>query len=138
MAIFESATRVPLLIRAPWLPKSAGAVSTAVVELVSLYRTLAELAGIGEVETSVQGHSFASVLANGGEYDGLALAPRADPGGQGGPVGYALSQMTRCAKANASATAALGYDPCAKTPGAAKGYTCRMVILSRSAVLPPR
>ena len=63
MALFESATRVPLLIRAPWLPRSVGAISTQVVELVSLYRTLAELAGVQEVEASVK-HFVDGVMEN--------------------------------------------------------------------------
>ena len=120
MALFESATRVPLLIRAPWLPRSIGAISAQVVELVSLYRTLAELAGVQEVEASVQGHSFANLLITGDQTVGRS-------GGGGGPedglIGYALSQMTRCAKASANATQLHGFDPCAKTPGARKGYT---------------
>lgn len=90
MTLFEASTRVHLIIRAPWIPESVGRSSSAVVELVSLYRTLTELAGInpGSIEPGVQGTSFASILTGG-------LSPR--PPSQGEPgIGYALSQMTRC------------------------------------------
>lgn len=43
---FELATRVPLLIRVPWLPASHGARSRALVELVDLFPTACELMGL--------------------------------------------------------------------------------------------
>jgi arylsulfatase A-like enzyme len=42
----EAGTRVPLLIRAPWMHAAAGTKSRSLSELVDLYPTLAELAGI--------------------------------------------------------------------------------------------
>ena len=42
---FELSTRTPLLIRAPWKPRSAGKSTEALVELVDLYPTIAALAG---------------------------------------------------------------------------------------------
>ena len=126
MSIFEAATRVPLLVRTPWLPQSAGLVSDAVVELVSLYRTLADLAGLTAVEASVQGYSFAGVLRSGGTAESVAT-PSGGRSASDGPaepgLGYALSQMTRCAKPTAKLTLAKGYVPCATTPGAASAYT---------------
>lgn len=41
---FELATRVPLFVRAPWL--APGARSSKLVELVDIYPTIAELAGL--------------------------------------------------------------------------------------------
>eukprot|EP01006_Ploeotia_vitrea_P045533 TRINITY_DN66951_c0_g1_i3.p1 TRINITY_DN66951_c0_g1~~TRINITY_DN66951_c0_g1_i3.p1 ORF type:complete len:526 (+),score=35.83 TRINITY_DN66951_c0_g1_i3:39-1616(+) len=58
---FELATRVPLLVKVPWLPESHGKKSTSLVELLDVYPTLAELAGL-QVQKGVQGVSFASVL----------------------------------------------------------------------------
>jgi arylsulfatase A-like enzyme len=43
----ELATHVPLLIRAPWAAASVGQRTSVKAELVDLYRTLAELSGIG-------------------------------------------------------------------------------------------
>jgi iduronate 2-sulfatase len=37
---WELATRVPLIMRAPWLPASVGARSRALVELVDIYQTV--------------------------------------------------------------------------------------------------
>ena len=47
MTLFESATRVPLLIRAPHLSAtSAGKITDSPAQLLDLYPTLAELAGL--------------------------------------------------------------------------------------------
>ena len=120
MSVFEAATRTPLIIRAPWLPNSIGAVSTHVVEVVSLYRTLAELAGLAHVEASVQGRSFAALLRGDSDLPGDGSSPGAAVAtGQGvapePPVGVALSQMTRCAKSTANATLATGCVALCKT-----------------------
>ena len=115
MSVFETATRVGLVVRAPWLPHSVGRVTSVVVELVSVYRSIAELAGITSVESSVEGTSFASVLRN--------KEPVYDAGSAPAFGGVALSQMTRCAKATANATLSQGYDPCCTTPGKASLYT---------------
>ena len=42
---FELGTRVPLIIRAPGMPASHGAIAEGLAELVDVYPTLAELAG---------------------------------------------------------------------------------------------
>ena len=64
MSVFETATRVPLVVRTPWRSGSAGRVVASPVELVSLYRSLAELAGIPTtaIESTVQGTSFAPLM----------------------------------------------------------------------------
>lgn len=55
----ELATRVPLIIRVPWMHRSIGQRTKAMVELVDLYRTLSELAGLDEpVQRDVQGSSL--------------------------------------------------------------------------------
>ena len=58
---FELAARVPLVVRAPGV--AAGARSAALVELVDLFPTLAELAGL-EVPEGLEGTSFAPLLAD--------------------------------------------------------------------------
>ena len=57
---YEIATRVPLLI---WTPnmKSRGTPSNALVELVDMYPTLCELAGV-PIPDHVEGHSFVPLL----------------------------------------------------------------------------
>ena len=57
---YEIATRVPLMIRAPKM-KARGNRSDALVELVDIYPTLCELAGV-PVPEHVEGHSFAPLL----------------------------------------------------------------------------
>ena len=42
MSLFESATRVPLFIRAPGHPASAGAVTPVLSEMIDLYLPLAD------------------------------------------------------------------------------------------------
>jgi len=61
---FETDARVPLFIRAPWMSKSAGKRAPAIVELVDLYPTTAELVGIpvDASQESVDGTSFASIF----------------------------------------------------------------------------
>lgn len=60
---FETDTRVPLFVRAPWMGVG-GKRSSAIVELVDLYPTSAELAGvpIDVSQESVDGTSFAHVF----------------------------------------------------------------------------
>lgn len=42
-SLFENAVRVPLVIRAPWIPKSKGARASGIVELVDIYKTVHDL-----------------------------------------------------------------------------------------------
>lgn len=95
MSVFEPSVRVHLTIRAPWLQHSVGTSDSTVVELVSLYKTLSELAGLppATIEPSVQGTSFASLLTGVPSPRLAAAAPDAhpEPGN-----GFAMSQMTRC------------------------------------------
>eukprot|EP00039_Didymoeca_costata_P011426 m.160533 g.160533 ORF g.160533 m.160533 type:complete len:713 (+) comp15169_c0_seq2:37-2175(+) len=61
----ELATRVPLIIRVPWLQSSAGKRTKVYAELVDIYRTLADLAGLlNKVEDSVQGMSLKDALVS--------------------------------------------------------------------------
>ncbi|MEM9018106.1 MAG: sulfatase-like hydrolase/transferase, partial [Verrucomicrobiota bacterium] len=56
---FEIATRVPLLIAGPGIEREKG--TTALVELVDLFPTLCDLAGLSKPD-HLEGQSFASVL----------------------------------------------------------------------------
>lgn len=93
MSNFETGTRVPLFIRAPWKTASTGATTMSLAELVDLYPTLAELAGIplptGELGEDLGGQSLAPLLD--------------DPTSSVKDV--ALSQFARCWQNNT------GHDP---------------------------
>jgi arylsulfatase A-like enzyme len=63
--MWEEAARVPLIISVPWMKNSVGKRTSALVELLDLYPTLAELTGVPLPKTDsapVQGTSFASVF----------------------------------------------------------------------------
>lgn len=57
---FELDTRVPLIVRAPGM-KAAGQASSSLVELIDLYPTLSELAGL-PISRDLEGTSFARIL----------------------------------------------------------------------------
>ena len=59
---FELATRVPLLIRAPWIKQSAGRKTHAFAELVAVYATLAEITGSPKPSNHLDGTSLAPIL----------------------------------------------------------------------------
>ena len=52
MTNFELGVRVPLIIRAPWKLLTRGKFSDELAELVDLYPTLAELAGLPAKHTA--------------------------------------------------------------------------------------
>jgi iduronate 2-sulfatase len=61
---YEIATRVPLMIWAPDMSKnSQGAKTTALVELVDMYPTLCDLAGL-PIPDHLEGYSFKPLLKN--------------------------------------------------------------------------
>ncbi len=61
---YEIATRVPLIIKTPNMPdKNRGQKSDALVELVDMYPTLCDLAGVKKPE-HLEGHSFAPLFEN--------------------------------------------------------------------------
>ena len=79
----EQSTRVPLIISAPWLPASHGQRTDSLTELVDVYPTLAELAGLPTAPndtTPLGGVSQAAALLN------TTMQVK----------GYAISQYPRC------------------------------------------
>lgn len=61
--LFDPACRVPMIVRAPGFSGNAGKVVTAPTELIDLYPTLAELAGLGEKAPEIlQGRSLVPLL----------------------------------------------------------------------------
>ncbi len=61
--LFEEATRVPFILSVPWIPETHGKSCKQITELVDLYPTVAELAGL-KAPDSLQGQSMASLLRN--------------------------------------------------------------------------
>ena len=82
--------RVPLIVRAMFKPKSVGTrINATFVELVDLFKTFAELAGLPAPEAGVEGKSFAPVFDD----PATALAPVDADVGQ-----VAWAQYDRCPK----------------------------------------
>jgi arylsulfatase A-like enzyme len=80
---FDLATHVPLLIRAPWKPKSMGThAKNTRAELVDLYRTLVSLAGLdaNDVDEDVDGIDLSAV------FNDVTASVR----------NYSFSQYSRC------------------------------------------
>ena len=61
--LFEEATRVPFIISVPWLKDQHGRGTTKITELVDLYPTLAELAGVPAPD-ALQGTSLKPLLSD--------------------------------------------------------------------------
>lgn len=59
--LFEEATRVPFIVSVPWLTKQHGQGTSKITELVDLYPTLTDLAGISNPQ-SLQGTSLTPLL----------------------------------------------------------------------------
>ena len=102
MTNFENGVRVPLLIRVPWAPQSAGKVVNAPVELVDLFPTLAGLAGVDVGYTARESQPL----------DGRDLSPLFF-GGAGDDTHVARSVYPRCV---ANASAAWKHNDCNDTP----------------------
>jgi arylsulfatase A-like enzyme len=61
--LFEESTRVPFILSVPWLSDSHGKATRQITELVDLYPTVAELAGLTP-PNGLQGQSMVALLKN--------------------------------------------------------------------------
>jgi len=59
--LFEESTRVPFILSVPWMADAHGKATSKITELVDLYPTIAELAGLTPPE-GLQGQSMAALL----------------------------------------------------------------------------
>jgi len=117
MTNWELAVRTPLIIRAPWKPASMGKSTYALVELVDLYRTIAELVGAPEPSKDIEGTSFAALFDN-PELDAYEAAKAMNKSAA------AFSQYTRCLN---NMTAQWDDNGCSSDPKvpAFMGYSMR-------------
>ena len=53
---------MPLIVRAPWLKKSVGQTTGVMAELVDLYPTITELAGVPVTDEALDGVSAAPIF----------------------------------------------------------------------------
>jgi len=90
---WETGVRVPLMIRAPWLPSSAGRRSDALAELVDIYPTTIDLAGAeGPPSTeSLDGESLGWVLRAATDDEARRLSKQSGVGKEA-----VISQFGRC------------------------------------------
>lgn len=85
MSVLEMGTRVPLLMRVPWIKTAQGKKTMALAELVDLYPTLADLANV-----PMPTGAAAQYLG------GVSLRPILENPENATVKSVALSQMTRC------------------------------------------
>jgi len=85
MSTLELATRIPMIIRAPWIETAINATTSALAEAVDLYPTLSELAGLP------------LPTGDGGQYlGGVSLVPVFRDPEHGQVKNATLSQFPRC------------------------------------------
>ena len=115
---WEVATRTVLMLRAPWLPQSAAQRVSSVVELVDLFPTVAELAGV-KVNAQLPGYeelggrSLAHLLRKPTNNSGLAAftqIPRCWPVGSTSHNSTSFSAIGQCDKIPSSEYAFMGYS----------------------------
>ena len=109
-ANFELTTRVPLMISAPHLPGSHGRSTASLVDLVDLYPTLADLAGLPSplatepwlANDSVSQVSLFGNFDDGGGEKAVGVAPRT----------RSFSQYPRCDEAGPTMTHTVEHGSC--------------------------
>lgn len=93
MTNFELGVRIPFLIKVPWLAQSVGLRSEALVEVIDLYKTLSELAGIPLPQTDshpVQGNSLAPIFVGGAPPSNYSFSQFAKTGPDSAPFGTCM------------------------------------------------
>ena len=137
---WEVATRTPLFIRAPWLPGSAGVQVATPVELLDLFPTVADLAGVPlpvrprpDSYKGIDGRSLAQLM----ERRPISTADSAHDGG------VAFSQIARCWQVgrprNSSSYAAMAQcDGVPSEEYAFMGYSIRSAVARYTEWVPTR
>merc|ERR1712137_45896 len=111
---FETDTRVPLFVRAPWKPRAMGKRTAALVEHVDMYPSVAELVGVpvDNSQESIDGTSWAHLLDHtSGSHLQAAFSqyPRCWPDGMKGDPA-AFDKMVRCTAVEKTDFAYMGYS----------------------------
>ena len=116
---WEVATRTPLAIRVPWIPGSAGQRISTPIELLDLYPTLAELAGVplphslSEGYRGIHGRNLGKLiqLPRNNSLDGLAFSQiaRCWPSG-GAHDSSVFASMAQCDGIPSAEYAFMGYS----------------------------
>ena len=95
MSMFEAATHIPFIMRAPWMTESVGKVTWAFTEMVDVYPTLTALAGLPDP------------VSKGEHLNGTSMVPLfADPSASIKKA--AFSQFAKCGE---QCTGANGVQP---------------------------
>ena len=111
MTMFEAATRVPFIVRAPWMTASVGATTWALTEMVDVFPTLAALAGLPDP------------LSEGEGINGTSLIPLFE-NPEGSVKDAAFSQFSKCGGLCPN-TCYLRHD----CPPASAQATCRPLVV---------
>eukprot|EP00039_Didymoeca_costata_P029970 m.27309 g.27309 ORF g.27309 m.27309 type:complete len:560 (-) comp7884_c0_seq1:85-1764(-) len=117
-AITEVGTRVPLLIKVPWMSRTAGKHTRALVELVDVMPTLADLAGLPP----------ATIHPGDAPLDGISLKPLFEMNPPAGIKPYIYSQYPRCPKNLTNDLLLWQQNMCIEVPSSNfnwMGYTLR-------------
>jgi arylsulfatase A-like enzyme len=110
---WETDARVPLVVRVPWKPATRGQRTSAIVEQIDMYPSLAELAGVPVDlgQESLDGRSWAHLFEDpSGEHKSAAYTqyPRCWPDDSNSST--AFTHMARCAGVERTDFAYMGYS----------------------------
>ena len=104
--LFELGTRIPLMVRAPWLPQSVGRRVRALAEAVDIYATVLDLAGVPQPTGE-------SVPIDSASMRPLFEAETDAEAERSWPKPYALSVFPRCLEAGLNGS---HWQPATKWP----------------------
>lgn len=90
MDLLDLSSRVPMMIRAPWIQSSVGVYDSTVVELLDVYRTAADLAGIPVTKSLEAEKGYESL-------GGRSMVPLLERDPEAGRDRLAFTQYPRCA-----------------------------------------
>jgi arylsulfatase A-like enzyme len=110
---WETDARVPLFVRVPWKPETMGKRTSALVELIDMYPSLAELAGVPVdlSKESLDGRSWAHLLDDPSmEHKSAAYTqyPRCWPDNK--HTSESFTHMARCTSVDKTDFAYMGYS----------------------------
>lgn len=108
----ELGTHVPLIMKIPWMPHTAGGRSNALVELIDVFPTLSDLAGLPPPH----------VAAGDAPLDGVSLLPLLSASPPASIKDHVLQQYPRCPTNTSSPTLLWRTNLCINTPSSKFGW----------------